>query len=119
METRIVETTGTTLRISVHDEGGIERGRAFLFIMQDDLHDTPFGLVENLTVQEAYRKQGIGTLLMKRLIEVARERNCYKLIATSRKEREFLHKWYEKLGFTPWGVEFRLELHEPKRFTYE
>jgi len=85
-------------------------GRAFLFIIYNDLHQKPYGLLEDVFVEEEYRSKGIGKELIKRVIEKAKEIGCYKLIATSRFEREMVHKLYENLGFKKWGYEFRLDL---------
>jgi GNAT superfamily N-acetyltransferase len=85
-------------------------GRAFLFIIYNDLHQKPYGFLEDVFVEEKYRGKGIGKELIKRVIEKAKELGCYKLIATSRFEREMVHKLYENLGFKKWGYEFRLDL---------
>ncbi len=85
-------------------------GRAFLFIIYNDLHQKPYGFLEDVFVEEAYRGKGIGKELIKRVIEKAKEIGCYKLIATSRFEREYVHRLYENLGFKKWGYEFRLDL---------
>jgi len=85
-------------------------GRAFLFLIYNDLHPKPYGLLEDVFVEEKYRGKGIGKELVKRVIEKAKELGCYKLIATSRFERENVHRLYENLGFKKWGYEFRIDL---------
>lgn len=107
IEKRDVDAKG--IRISV-TENGIEVGRAYLYLMQNDLHNQPFGLMEDVYVEEAYRGKGIGSKLVNKLIETARESNCYKLIATSRTSRAKVHELYERLGFCQHGVEFRIDL---------
>ncbi len=84
-------------------------GRAFLFIIYNDLHQKPYGFLEDVFIEEEYRGKGIGKELVKKVIEKAKEIGCYKLIATSRFERENVHKFYESLGFKKWGYEFRLD----------
>ena len=44
-------------------------GRAFLFIIYNDLHQKPYGLLEDVFVEEEYRGKGIGKELVKRVIE--------------------------------------------------
>ena len=83
-------------------------GRAYLFLLINDLHDTPYGILEDLFVDEAYRGQGIGKELLKNVIDTAKEKQCYKLLATSRKSREGVHALYKKIGFEEWGYEFRM-----------
>ena len=89
------------------EKDGEEVGRAYLFMMPNSLHQRPFGLLEDIFVKEEFRKQGIGTELVKTVIEFAKL-NCYKLIGTSRHSREKVHQWYEKLGFKNHGLEFRM-----------
>ena len=100
-----VETKG--IRISVTDNG-TEVGRAYIYLMYNDLHDRPFGLMEDVYVDKAYRGKGVGSELVKQVIELAKEANCYKLIATSRTSRSKVHELYQRLGFTQHGVEFRI-----------
>jgi GNAT superfamily N-acetyltransferase len=85
-------------------------GRALLFLIYNDLHPKPYGLLEDVFVEEKYRGKGIGKELVQRVIEKAKELGCYKLIATSRFERENVHRLYENLGFKKWGYEFRIDL---------
>tara|TARA_Y100000034_G_scaffold136068_2_gene210598 strand:+ start:1597 stop:1920 length:324 start_codon:yes stop_codon:yes gene_type:complete len=92
------------------EEEGKEIARAFLYIMHNDLHKEPFGLLEDVYVDESLRGQGKGTKMVNKIIELAKENKCYKLIATSRYPREKVHKLYLKLGFEDWGKEFRINL---------
>lgn len=97
-------------KIFVKDENGREIGRCFIFLIKNELHEEPYALLEDVYVLEEYRSQGIGTTLVKKAIELAREKGCYKILATSRFERDYIHKWYEKLGFKKFGYEFRMDL---------
>ena len=87
---------------------GKEVARAFLYIMNNDLKKEPFGLLEDLFVDENLRGQGIGTELLNMVISEAKKLGCYKLVATSRYEREGVHKMYEKNGFKKFGIEFKM-----------
>ena len=89
---------------------GIEVGRAYLYILKNDLHEEPFGFMEDVFVDEALRGGGIGEALVERVIKEARKRGCYKLIATSRHERIKVHALYRRLGFKDHGHEFRIDL---------
>ncbi len=91
-------------------EGRREVAHAYLYIMRNDLHDEPFGLVEDVFVEETRRGMGHGTRLLKKLVKEARKEGCYKIVATSRRARKAVHRWYKKLGFKDYGVEFRLDL---------
>lgn len=95
------------IRFSIKGEAG-EIARAYLYVMTNDLHDAPFGLLEDVYVDESQRGNGLGTALVKEVIAAARDAGCYKLIATSRTSRSKVHELYERLGFDNHGVEFRM-----------
>jgi GNAT superfamily N-acetyltransferase len=105
-EKKTIDAKG--IRISVVDNG-VEVGRAYLYLMTNDLHDRPFGLMEDVFVDESCRGKGVGSELVRQLIAQAQEANCYKLIATSRVSRPKVHELYQKLGFNQHGVEFRID----------
>lgn len=101
------ENTVKGIRFSIWEDD-IEIARAYLYLMHNDLHQEPFGLLEDVFVKEEYRSQGLGSKLVQEVIEIAKQNHCYKLIATSRKSREKVHELYKKLGFEDYGVEFRI-----------
>ncbi len=90
-------------------ENGQEVGRAWLYIIYNDLHKEPYGFLEDVFVDDSQRGNGLGTELVEKVIDEARKIGCYKLICSSRFGREKLHAWYEKLGFKKHGVEFRID----------
>lgn len=99
---------GEGVRFSVREDG-TEVGRAYLYILHNDLHREPFGLLEDVFVDEEMRGKGLGKRLVHAVIEEAKRQRCYKLIATSRRERPLVHKLYRDLGFREWGSEFRMD----------
>lgn len=82
--------------------------------MNNNLKKGPFGLLEDVFVDEELRGQGIGTKIINDVIAQAKKIGCYKIVATSRFERENVHKLYEKLGFEKFGIEFKMYLHPVK-----
>ena len=82
--------------------------------MTNDLHAEPFGLLEDVFVDESQRGSGLGTALVREVIAAARQAGCYKLVATSRASRPKVHELYERLGFEKYGVEFRMNLGAEK-----
>lgn len=84
-------------------------GRIYLYILKNDLHLEPFGFLEDLFVEEGYRKQGIGSQLVNKAIEEAKVQGCYKLIGNSRTGKEQIHEFYERLGLKKHGFEFRMD----------
>ena len=102
--------TADGIRFSISADGR-EVARAYLYLMHNDLHDAPLGLLEDVFVDESQRSSGLGTTLVREVIAAAREAGCYKLIATSRTSRPRVHELYQKLGFKNHGLEFRMNLH--------
>lgn len=102
------DETAHGIRFSIEHDG-TEVARAYLYMMHNDLHDEPFGLLEDVYVDEAQRGQGLGTELVDAVMAAAREAGCYKLIATSRHARPRVHELYRRLGFESHGLEFRLD----------
>ncbi|PIS13394.1 MAG: GNAT family N-acetyltransferase [Candidatus Tagabacteria bacterium CG09_land_8_20_14_0_10_41_14] len=98
------------IKVAMRDDHGNEVGRAFLYIMHNDLRAQPFGLMEDVYIAEKIRGQGLGTSLVQKIIVLAKEKGCYKLIATSRYSREKVHQLYTDLGFQDYGKEFRIDL---------
>jgi GNAT superfamily N-acetyltransferase len=103
------ERAARGIRFSIAGENG-EVARAYLYLMTNDLHDTPFGLLEDVFVAESERGSGLGTALVNEVIAAARAAGCYKLVATSRASRPKVHELYERLGFANYGLEFRMNL---------
>ena len=104
-----VNTLG--IRISVTGEIGVEVGHVYVFFITNDLHEQPYALFEDLCVIASERSRGVGNTLLKEAIKLATERGCYKILATSRTEREEVHAWYTRKGFERFGYEFRMELN--------
>ncbi|MBR9683504.1 GNAT family N-acetyltransferase [Candidatus Woesearchaeota archaeon] len=105
MEIKQEEINASGIKFVIEKDGK-QVARAHLFMMHNDLHERPFGLVEDVFVEEEYRGQGLGTQLVEAIFKVARER-CYKLICTSRHSRPKVHALYQRLGFKNHGLEFR------------
>jgi len=98
--------------VSIHENE--EVGHVYLYLLKNDLNDWPLAVLEDLFVKEEFRRDGMGSDLVKFAIMEAKRYNCYKIIATSRNEREDVHKFYEKLGFEKYGFEFRMNLQNAK-----
>jgi len=101
-----VNPSGIKFYVAVQER---EIARAYLYILTNDLHPSPFGFMEDVFVDESLRGSGYGTSLVERIIEEAMVRGCYKLICTSRHGKDKVHGLYEKLGFVRQGLEFRID----------
>ena len=65
----------------------------------------PFMVVENMIVSGTVRRSGTGTLLMRELERLARERDCHYMMLLSNSRRKDAHAFYEKLGYDPSGFQ--------------
>ena len=106
-EERIIQSEGR--RISLKEDN-IEVGRASLYFLKNDLHKEPFAFLEDVWIREEDRGKGFGEKIVQKAINISKKNNCYKLIGTSRNERQKVHKFYKNLGFSDYGKEFRLDL---------
>lgn len=93
----------------IAEDSGQIIGRVFLYVLKNDLHQEPFGLMEDVFVKDEFRSRGIGGELVKAVIAEAKAQGCYKLIATSRHENPKAQGFYQRLGFRNHGAEFRVD----------
>jgi GNAT superfamily N-acetyltransferase len=103
------EQQSTVTKISL-EEHGQEIGHGYLYLIKNDLHEQPYGFMEDVFVEDSFRGKGVGMQIVQALITEAKVQGCYKLIGTSRNARAKVHEFYKKLGFTDYGKEFRMEL---------
>jgi len=97
------------IKLELIEEGKII-GRCFIYLIKNDLHEEPYCLLEDVFIEEKFRNKGYGRYLVEKAIEISKSLGCYKIIATSRFERDYVHRFYEKLGFKKFGYEFRMDL---------
>jgi GNAT superfamily N-acetyltransferase len=107
--TEIQRNPTLILKVVLRDERGAPVGRASLVIIVNESNVRPYGLLEDVFVSEELRGQGLGTQLVEKIVQLAREERCYKLIATSRYSRPRVHELYKTLGFQDHGREFRMD----------
>ncbi|KKP59401.1 MAG: GCN5-related N-acetyltransferase [Candidatus Magasanikbacteria bacterium GW2011_GWC2_34_16] len=108
MQIRKEEKESRAIKI-IAEEDGVMVGHAYLYLIYNNLHTEPYGLLEDICVEEKFRNAGIGTKLLQMIIEEAKLNKCYKLIGTSRMARQTVHDWYKRLGFVEHGLEFRMD----------
>lgn len=108
MDIKEKEIIGKSIKFYIEDDGK-EVARAYLYIIKNDLHREPFGFLEDVFVNESKRGKGLGSRIVKHLIEQAKEKGCYKLVCTSRYTKPKVHELYLKCGFKEHGKEFRID----------
>jgi len=76
-------------------------GTAFLTLCLDAMFgNQPYGVLENVVVNEACRGQGIGKRLFEHTEEVCRKRDCSKIMLLSTAAREAAHRFFEQQGYS-------------------
>jgi GNAT superfamily N-acetyltransferase len=66
--------------------------------------------VESVRVDKDQRGKGIGSQMMKWVVERAREREAHLVQLTTHQSRRDAHRFYERLGFTKSHVGMKLSL---------
>ena len=67
----------------------------------------PRASVENVAVDAAHRRHGVGRALMREVERRALDAGCYKVQLMSAIRREGAHRFYEDLGYERVAVGFR------------
>ncbi len=67
----------------------------------------PWAQVENVVVDTAHRRRGIGAALMEAALGIAREAGCAKVQLVSNERRGPAHAMYRAAGFSAPVVGFR------------
>ncbi|MEN9557752.1 MAG: hypothetical protein RL141_121 [Candidatus Parcubacteria bacterium] len=108
-----IRTGLVAIKFSIQ-EGDLVIGWAYLYVLKNDRHPEPYGFLENVYIEKAFRGKGIGTRFIRDVIEEAKKQGCYKLIGNSRTSNESAHAFYERFGFRKHGFEFRMDLIDSK-----
>jgi len=66
----------------------------------------PIAELDELFVEEKYRRKGVGKMLMDKIMEKAKEAGCYRLFIESHYDHKQAHQLYESIGFTNYGYHF-------------
>jgi GNAT superfamily N-acetyltransferase len=66
--------------------------------------------IESVHVHPVHRGAGIGSTLLADAVERARALGCYRVQLTSNRAREDAHRFYERLGFVPTHLGYKLFL---------
>ncbi|MDD5604201.1 MAG: ribosomal protein S18-alanine N-acetyltransferase, partial [Eubacteriales bacterium] len=82
---------------TVADVQGVIVGYAGMWIVADEAH------IMNIAVLPAYRRHGMGSLLLNELISTAAKKNIGKMTLEVRKSNLAARALYQKFGFVPAG----------------
>lgn len=85
-------------------------GTATLLVERKFLHKGSYaGHIEDVAVHPDFQRRGIGSALVAKLIEVAKDMKCYKVILDC---SDHLISFYEKVGMRRASVQMRLDVHD-------
>jgi len=102
---KIKQNPNHIIHVAVDDNKII--GSTTLFIEQKFIHDGGLvGHIEDVVVRKSYEGQGIGMKLVISLLDVAKQRKCYKTILNC---EDSLKPFYEKIGFKKATNEMRYD----------
>lgn len=88
----------TMLLVLEHD--GVLCATALLSLCADVMYKAqPFAVVENIVVGQAFRGQGLGTVLLRHIENECIARDCSKVMLLSASERSEAHRFFERCGF--------------------
>lgn len=98
-------------RLIVAERGGVAVGTFQLtFIPGVAQQGLKRALIESVRVASSERGSGLGTQMMQWAIEQSQNAGCKQVQLTSNAERPDAHRFYERLGFVPSHVGFKLKL---------
>jgi N-acetylglutamate synthase-like GNAT family acetyltransferase len=92
----------------VAEKDGSVGGTLFIQIIPNLSHNArPYAILENMVVDNKYRRQGIGRNLIDHALTRCREAGCYKVQLLSNKKRKEAHEFYRSVGFEDSALGFR------------
>ncbi len=93
--------------VAINDRGKII-GTTTLIVEQKIIHSGGLvGHIEDVSVRESYEGRGVGSALVKKALQTAKEFGCYKCILDC---KEDLTKFYGRLGFRRHEIGMRKDL---------
>lgn len=101
---RIVDARDYCRLVGVYDDGdgaGRPVGLGVAVLFENICPSlSPTMLIETVVVDEAYRRQGIGTMIVRHFERIAGDAGCRYITLNSQKSRTPAHEMYKKLGYT-------------------
>ena len=94
--------------VVAEDNEGVIVGTCTLHLQKKFIRDGGIaGLIEDVAVRESLRGQNVGSLIVQKAIELAKTKNCYKVILSCFPERV---AFYERNGFVQESLTMRHNL---------
>jgi GNAT superfamily N-acetyltransferase len=83
----------------VEVDGSVVATCAFTLIPNFTRGMHPYGVIENVVTDPAFRQQGLGTAVLHHALAEAWRESCYKVMLSTGSKRESTLHFYEKAGF--------------------
>ncbi len=107
--TEFLDKTTSKIYVVENLEGNVI-GCATIFIERKLIHNkSSVAHIEDVVVSEKFRGQGYGKILIRGLVRVAEENQCYKIILNCTNE---VRPFYETCGFREKGLQMAIYLNE-------
>lgn len=84
----------------------------FALLIMDNLGHLgrPSAIVEDVAVDPAFQRKGIGKKMIQHAMSLSRKAGCYKLVISANQKRNKAHAFYESLGLKRHGYSFVADL---------
>jgi len=94
----------------VEFEGAVVGTFSLLVVVALSHRGIPGALLEAVVVDEKCRNRGVGEAMIRRAMDVAKAKGCYKVALSSSSRRVAAHRFYDNMGFQRHGISFLVEL---------
>lgn len=97
---RLRNDASTRVLVSVGDAGEVIATALLCFCADVMFGAQPFAVLENIVVDEAYRRANVGSQLLTEIERLCEARDCSKIMLLSSAHRTSAHEFFERQGFT-------------------
>lgn len=80
-------------------EGRVSASATIVIIRNLTHNLRPYALIENVVTHADHRNKGYASALLARASEIAKEKNCYKVMLMTGSKKESTLRFYEQCGF--------------------
>jgi ribosomal protein S18 acetylase RimI-like enzyme len=99
-------------QVLLAEDGGQVVGLLSLSFRHTLFHSAPSALIDELVVERAHRRRGVGRQLMAEAIERCRAAGCCEIEVSTERSNEAAQEFYRQHGFSHEAVLFEREFGE-------